>query len=63
MECMIFPPKTIIICSGEKEGFDYKNNYECDKLANSWLNNINKINCKTLIVLSYILLGLGSKKI
>lgn len=45
----------------KKKGFDYKNNYGRGKLANFWLDNINKINYRTLVVLSYISLKLCSR--
>ena len=63
MGYMRFPSKVIIVCSGKKEKFDYNNNYGYSKSANFWLDNISKINYKTLVVLSYTLSGLRSKKI
>ena len=54
MERIKFLPKTVTICFGEKKRFDCKNNHEYGKSANFWLDNINKFNCKTLVVLSYI---------
>ena len=62
MGYVTFLLKTITICSAEKEGFNCKNNHGYGKLANFWLDNISKINYRILIVLSYILLGLRSKK-
>ena len=41
---MKFLLKVIIIYFGEKRGFDYKNYHRCSKLANIWLDIINKIN-------------------
>ena len=32
--CMRFPPKIVTVCFWEKKGFDCKNNYGCNKLAN-----------------------------
>ena len=58
-----FLPKAIIVCFEEKKGFNYKDNHRCSKLANFWLDNISKINCNTLVFLSYISSGLRSKKI
>ncbi len=49
---MKFMPKAVTVCSGEKEGFDCKNNHRCDKSANFRLDNLSKINCGTLVVLS-----------
>ena len=58
-----FLPKVVIVCSGEKKGFDYKNNHGYGKLTNFWLNNISKINCRMLVVLSYTSSRLKLKKI
>ena len=58
-----FPPKTINICSGEEEGFDYKNNHGCSKSANFRLDNISKINCRILVILLYTSSRLKSKKV
>ena len=58
-----FLPKIVNICSREKKRFDCKNNHGCSKLANFWLDNISKINCKMLVVLSYILSELESGKV
>ena len=63
MERVKFLPKVVTIYSREKKGFDYKNNHGYGKLPNFWLNNISKINSRMLVILSYISLGLGSKKI
>ena len=60
---MRFLFKTITICFGEKKRFDCKNNHGYNKLVNFQLDNINKINCKIIIVLSYTSLGLGSRKV
>ena len=54
-----FLPKAVTVCSGKEEGFDCKNNHGCGKLANFWLDNISKINYKTLIDLSYTPSRLG----
>lgn len=51
---MKFLLKVITVYFGKKEEFDCKNNYKYGKLANLWLNNISKINCKMLRVLLYI---------
>ena len=58
-----FPPKVVTVYSREKKAFDYKNNYQCNKLANFWLDNISKINCRMLVILSFTLLELGLRKI
>lgn len=63
MVYMRFPPKVVNVCFRKKVEFDYKNNYMYNKLANSWLNIISKINCKILIVILYILFKLGFRKI
>ena len=60
---MKFLPKILTICSGKEKGFDYKNNHGCGKSANFWPDNISKMNYRMLIVLSYISLGLGSRKV
>ena len=59
MQYMRFPPNVVTICSKEEKGFDCKNNYKYGKSANFWLNKISKFKCRTLVVLSYTLLGLG----
>lgn len=53
IEHVKFLSKAITIYSTEKEEFDYKNNHRYNKSANFQLNNIGKINYKTLVVLSY----------
>ncbi len=58
-----FAPEVVTVCSEKEEGFDCKNNPECSKSANFRLGNICKINCRTLIVLSYISSGLKSNKV
>ena len=63
MGSMRFPPKAIIVCSRKEKEFDCKKNHGCGKLANFWLDNISKINCKTLVILSCISLKLGLKKV
>ena len=63
MGYMRFLPKVVTVYFGEEERFDCKNNYGCSKLANFRLNNISKFNYRMLVVLSYILLGLGSRKV
>ena len=60
---MRFLPKTVIVCSKEEARLDCKNNYRCGKLANFWLDIINKINFKMLIVILYTSLRLRSKKV
>lgn len=62
MEYMSFLPKAVTICSEKEEKFDYKNNHGYNKLANSRLDNISKINYRILVVLSYISSGLGLRK-
>lgn len=57
---MKFPPKVVTVYFREEKGFDCMDNYGRSKLANFWLDNINKMNCKTLIILSYTSLGLRS---
>ena len=63
MEYVKFLFKALTIYFGEKKRFNCKKNYRYVKLANFWLNNISKINCKILIVLSYTSSGFGSRKI
>ena len=63
MEYMRFLLKVVPVCSKEKKRFDYKNNHGDSQLANFWLDNISKINCKMLAVLSYILSKLGLKNV
>ena len=58
-----FSPKVVIVCSKEEKGFDCKNNHRCGKLANFRLDDISKMNCKTLVVLSYTSSGLGTREI
>ena len=58
-----FLPKAVTIYSGKKEGFDYKNNYECGKSTNFRLDNIGKINCRILVILVIIyLIRVGFEK-
>ncbi len=58
-----FPPKAITVCSGEKEGFDCKNNHGYDKSATFRLDNISKFNCRMLVVLVVIyLIKVGVEK-
>ena len=47
----------------KKKRFDSINNHGRNKLANFRLDNISKINYRTLVVLSYILLELASRKV
>lgn len=63
MRYVKFLPKAVTICFREKEEFNCKNNYKYSKLANFWLDNNSKINCKMLIVFLYILLKLGLRKV
>lgn len=60
---MSFLSKVITVFFRNKPRYDYKNNHKCGILANFWLYIISKINCKTLVVMSYISLQLQSKKI
>lgn len=55
MRYVRFSFKVIIIWFREKVGFNCKNNYRYDKSTNFWLDIINKINCKILIVKSYLI--------
>lgn len=57
------PLKVIIFYSREKIRFNCKPNLKKDKLANFWLDIINKINYKILVVILYTSLELKSKKI
>lgn len=52
---MLFSPKTIILYSREKAGFDSKNNHKCRKLTNFKLDVINKIDFRMLAVNLYLL--------
>lgn len=63
MKCIKFKPKAIIVYFEKEERFNYKNIYEYDILANFWLNNISKINCKMLVIMSYIPLRLELRKV
>lgn len=63
MRDMRFLPKAVTVCTGKDKTFDYKNNHECNKSANFWLDNMSKINCKMLIVLLYTTWRLRSRKI
>ncbi len=47
---MRFLSQAITICFGEEEGFDCKNNHGYSKLTNFWLDNISKINSRTLSI-------------
>ncbi len=58
-----FLPKAVTIHSKKEEEFDCKTNYRCGKLTSFWFDNISKINCRTLVVLSYTSSGLESKKV
>lgn len=58
-----FLPEVITVCFRKKAGFNYKNNYKYAKLANVWLNIISKKNSKIPIIILYILLRLGSRKL
>ena len=58
-----FPLKVVTICSGKEAGFDCRNNHGRSKLASFQPDIISKINCKTLVVMSYISLGLGWRKV
>lgn len=54
---MKFLHKAVTIYSGKKVGFDYKNNYGCNKLAYFWIDIINKINYKTSHVIYLFKIG------
>lgn len=56
---MRFLPKIVSVYSKEKEEFDCKNNYGYGKFYNFYVNNISKMNCKTLVVLLYTSSELG----
>lgn len=58
-----FPSKALTVCSREGKEFDCKNNHKCGKLAKFRLNNISKIHCGTLVILSYTSLELGLRNI
>lgn len=60
---MRFLSKALTVFFKEKKGFDYKNNYKYDKLANFCLDNIFKINYKILVILLYILSKLELRKL
>ena len=53
MKYVWFLSKVVTVCSGEKTGFDYKNNHGRGKLVNFRLDIISIINCKILVVMSY----------
>lgn len=57
---MRFLLKAITICFGDEKRFNCKNNYKSSKSANFRLDNINKINCRTLVIWLYTSSGLGS---
>lgn len=63
MKSVKFPLKAITIYSKEEKRFDYENNHGRDKSANFWLDNINKINCRMLVIFSYTSSRLGLKKV
>lgn len=64
MRRMRFLSKAITICSRKKIKFNCKNNHRYSKLVNFSLDIINKINCKMLVVILYILLpGLQLEKV
>lgn len=44
-------PKAVTVISGEKAGFNCKNNYRYYKLANFWLNTISKVNFRLLVII------------
>lgn len=52
IEYIKFLPKAITIYFKKIKWLKYKNNHRFTKLANFWLVNINKINCKMLINIS-----------
>lgn len=59
MRYVTLPPKAVSVCFREEKAFNYKNNHNCNKLANFRLDNMSKINCKMLVVLLYTLSRLG----
>lgn len=56
-------PKVIIVCTNNKAGFYCKNNYGHYKSAIFWLDTINKVNFRLLVIMSYTSLGLRSRNI
>lgn len=58
-----FLPKVLNVFFIEKKRFDCKNHHKRGKLADFQLNNIRKINCRILVVILYVLLGLKLRKI
>lgn len=50
-----FLTNSVTVFSREEKGLNSKNDYGCSKLANFWPDNISKINCRILLVISYIL--------
>lgn len=60
---MKFLFKSITIYFKEDKRFDYKNNQKYNKSVNFQLDNISKINYKMLVILSYILSKLMSRKV
>lgn len=60
---MTFLLKIVTVFFTKKARFDYKNNYGYNKLANFRLDSINKINLTILVVILYISLELGLRKI
>lgn len=58
-----FLSKFVTNCSGKEVGFDCKNNHARNNSANFQLDIIGKINCKTLVIMSYSSSGLELKKI
>lgn len=55
--------RVITVFSRENVRFDYKKNHRYSKLANFQLDIIVKINCKTLIIISYTSLELKLRNV
>lgn len=62
MERVKFLPKVLTLCFREEKRFNYKNNHGRNKSANFRLDNICKINYRTLVVFSYTYQGWGQEK-
>ena len=60
---MRFLPEAVTVRSRKEEGFDCKKDHRRGKSVNFRLDNISKINYRTLVVLSYTSLELRSRKV
>lgn len=63
MSRLRFFPNVVTVCFKEKARFDSKNNQKNNKLTIFELDIISKINCIMLVIILYILLGLGLRKV